>query len=89
MADYHIGLTLYNGHIPNFVYNVPNKVFEYLACGLDVWYSKDLISTQKLNNSESVIHDFEKIPDFLFRLNFDSAFFGENNIYNKILEFVD
>ena len=22
----------------NYVYNAPNKLFEYLACGLDVWF---------------------------------------------------
>lgn len=47
LIHYDIGLTLYNGHIPNYVYNVPNKVLEYLACGLGVWYPNELISTQK------------------------------------------
>ena len=47
IIENHIGVVLYNGHIPNFVYNVPNKVNEYLACGLNVWYSDVLISTQK------------------------------------------
>ena len=47
MVNYDMGLTLYKGHIPNYVYNVPNKVMEYLVCGLPVAYSKELISTQK------------------------------------------
>jgi hypothetical protein len=47
LIHYDIGLTLYNGHIPNYVFNVPNKVLEYLACGLEVWYPNELISTQK------------------------------------------
>lgn len=47
LKNYDVGLTIYNGHIPNYIYNVPNKVLEYLACGLNVWYSKSLISTQK------------------------------------------
>jgi hypothetical protein len=34
---YDIGVILYKGHIPNYIYNAPNKLFEYLACGLDVW----------------------------------------------------
>lgn len=46
ISNYHIGLVLYNGHVPNFVYNLPNKVNEYLACGLSVWYSSDLITTR-------------------------------------------
>ena len=47
LIHYDIGLTLYNGHIPNYVFNVPNKVLEYLACGLGVWYPNELISTKK------------------------------------------
>ena len=38
ISQYQIGLVLYKGHIPNYIYNAPNKLFEYLACGLDVWY---------------------------------------------------
>ena len=47
ISEQQIGVVLYKGHIPNFVYNVPNKVNEYLACGLNVWYSDVLISTNK------------------------------------------
>lgn len=36
-SGYDIGLILYNGHNANYAYNAPNKLFEYLACGLDVW----------------------------------------------------
>lgn len=35
---YNVGLIMYKGHIKNYIYNAPNKLFEYLACGLDVWY---------------------------------------------------
>ena len=69
LIKYDIGLVLYKGHIPNYIYNVPNKVYEYLVCGLQVWYSKDLITTDKLN---IVLNDFENdfendiiIPSFL------------------------
>ncbi len=54
LANYDIGAVLYTGHIPNYVYNVPNKVFEYLVCGLEVWYSKDLISTVKFQQDNKV-----------------------------------
>jgi hypothetical protein len=37
LEQYEVGVILYNGHIANYVYNAPNKLFEYLACGLDVW----------------------------------------------------
>ncbi|HMH33593.1 MAG TPA: hypothetical protein VK543_11210 [Puia sp.] len=38
LKDYDIGIILYKGTILNYVYNAPNKLFEYLACGLDVWF---------------------------------------------------
>ncbi len=60
LAYYDIGVVLYTGHIPNYVYNVPNKVFEYLVCGLDVWYSKDLISTAKFQH-DNMIQNMEAI----------------------------
>lgn len=33
-----IGLILYKANTLNYIYNAPNKLFEYLSCGLDVWY---------------------------------------------------
>jgi len=38
LPQYNIGIVIYKGHILNYVFNAPNKLFEYLACGLDVWY---------------------------------------------------
>jgi hypothetical protein len=38
LRNYHTGVILYNGHIPNYIFNAPNKLFEYWACGLDVWF---------------------------------------------------
>lgn len=54
LATYDIGLVLYKGHIPNYVYNVPNKVFEYLTCGLEVWYSEELISNNKFKQEYDI-----------------------------------
>ncbi len=39
---YDVGVILYNGYIPNHIYSVPNKLFEYHACNLDVWFSQDI-----------------------------------------------
>lgn len=67
--EYHVGVVLYKGHIPNFVYNVPNKVNEYLACGLNVWYSDVLISTQTFAEENPLYPlfsvDFSKGKDLL------------------------
>lgn len=76
---YDIGLTLYNGYIPNHIYSVPNKVYEYLACGLQVWYSKDLLTTDSLNNNPNDIEDNTLIPSFLKVL-----YFKNNNSHDKI-----
>jgi hypothetical protein len=46
MNEYHIGVILYKGHIPNVEYCASNKLFEYLACGLDVWVSADMIGSK-------------------------------------------
>lgn len=45
LCDYDVGLILYKGHIPNYIYNAPNKLFEYLACGLDVWFPIELLGS--------------------------------------------
>ncbi len=37
LPKYDVGVILYKGHIPNYILNAPNKLFEYLACGLNVW----------------------------------------------------
>lgn len=37
-SKYNIGLILYKDHSINYRYNATNKLFEYLACGLDVWF---------------------------------------------------
>ena len=59
LSSYNVGLVLYNGHIPNYIYNVPNKVLEYLSCSLQVWYSDRLISTRKFVQEESINDCFE------------------------------
>ena len=43
LAAYDAGVILYKGHIPNYVYNAPNKLFEYLACGLDVLFPDSMV----------------------------------------------
>lgn len=55
LVKYNIGLVLYNGHTPNYIFNVPNKVFEYLYCGLKVIGDKCLKSTSKLDCSEVLL----------------------------------
>jgi hypothetical protein len=68
LKDYDVGVILYNGHIPNYVYNAPNKLFEYLASGLDVWFPSvmigclDYISNQ--GNPQVLSIDFNDLETF-------------------------
>lgn len=38
LRTFDVGLILYRCRTVNFVWNATNKLFEYLTCGLDVWY---------------------------------------------------
>ena len=38
LKNYDVGVILYQGIIANHIFSAPNKLFEYLACGLDVWF---------------------------------------------------
>lgn len=71
LVRYDVGLILYNGASLNYIYNAPNKLFEYWACGLDVWFSNDLISSKKYittNSYPKVIEvDFKSLDQFDWR----------------------
>ncbi|MFT3679154.1 MAG: hypothetical protein QM791_02705 [Ferruginibacter sp.] len=97
LCQYDVGVVLYKGHIPNYVYNAPNKIFEYLAAGLDVWFpdimtgSKEYITKQTypkvmaLNFSELRSFDLlEAIQKKGFAF-FQHDFFCEN-ILGKLRE---
>jgi len=47
LKKYDAGVVLYNGHIPNYIYNAPNKLFEYAASGLDVWFPDHMQSSRQ------------------------------------------
>ncbi|MEO6719123.1 MAG: hypothetical protein ABIN67_02115 [Ferruginibacter sp.] len=68
LQQYNVGVILYTGHIPNYIYNAPNKLFEYLACGLDVWYPVQMKGIRPYNtvNEFPVVLplDFLDLDDF-------------------------
>jgi hypothetical protein len=100
LANYHVGVILYKGHIPNYIYNAPNKLFEYHICGLDCWFPQQMVSAIKYSKTDSypqiVGLDFEKLDrlsDFStltdrsevpYRLN---EFFAENACAEILREF--
>jgi hypothetical protein len=53
LSNYDVGLVIYKGHIPNYIYNVPNKLFEYHVCGLDVWFPSSMISSLKFQTGNT------------------------------------
>jgi hypothetical protein len=64
LVKYDVGLVLYKGVIDNHKFSVPNKVYEYLACGLGVFTSSQLTSTVKLNHENITAVDFRKLDHF-------------------------
>lgn len=44
LKKYDVGVILYKGLSLNWIYSVPNKLFEYHVCGLDVWISSEIVS---------------------------------------------
>ena len=67
---YSVGVILYNGHSENYIYNAPNKLFEYLSCGLDVWYPDVMQGCYEYDNtttSPSVIRiNFNTLSAYKF-----------------------
>lgn len=53
LEQYQVGIILYNGHIPNYRINAPNKLFEYHACGLDVWSPEEVTGCRPYYTNDS------------------------------------
>jgi len=67
LSKHHVGLILYKANTPNYIHNAPNKLFEYLSCGLDVWYPSEMqgIFEYDTIRSPSVKRlNFNKLSDY-------------------------
>lgn len=68
LSKYNVGLLLYKPKNKNVVFSEPNKLFEYLICGLDVWYpvEMELINNLRINSFQSKLQvlNFRKLDDF-------------------------
>lgn len=42
LHGYDVGVVLYKGVIPNHIFSVSNKLYEYLILGLDVWFPREI-----------------------------------------------
>ncbi len=71
LSKYDVRMVLYKATTLTCMYSIPNKVYEYLVCGLNVWYPKEML---EMSNSQEP----KKIP--VFKLNF------ENNLLSELGE---
>jgi hypothetical protein len=62
LNDYDVGLILYRGTTRNYIYNAPNKLFEYLLCGLEVWYPMQMLGIRPI--AEELQHQQVQELDF-------------------------
>jgi hypothetical protein len=89
LCNYDVGVILYKGHIPNFIYNAPNKLFEYLACGLDVWFPLQMEGTRPYITQDVfpkvVAVDFEKLDEEVR----EDTFLHKNMVYVKPLYYCE
>lgn len=65
LREYHVGVVFYRARTVNYRHNASNKLFEYLACGLDVLFSsrmEGVKSFARITAAPRVIEaDFEKL----------------------------
>jgi hypothetical protein len=69
LVKYDIGLIIYKPLSPNVVFCAPNKLFEYLTIGLDVWFPKDMVGALPYTNTSThpmvLPMDFLKMDEFV------------------------
>jgi len=67
LRKFDVGVILYRCHTVNFQYNASNKLFEYLTCGLDVWYPRTMLGVKPYSRTDVfprvVEMDFENMDD--------------------------
>jgi hypothetical protein len=81
LSQYDIGVILYKGATDNYIFNAPNKLFEYLACGLDVWFPKEMKGCYPYTSERVHKIDFND----LYRLDFKKLI--KNNDTKNITEY--
>jgi hypothetical protein len=100
LSSYDVGLVIYKTYSENFMQGISNKVYEYLACGLDVWFSKEITHTSTIGRNDVypkvIAVDFGNLKDFNFHEAADRSGIQENktgyfyeNVYPEIQEHLE
>lgn len=97
LAHYQVGVILYKAHNTNYTFNAPNKLFEYLACDLDVLYPSSLEGPKAYNTLNSypqvIPVNFENLDQFNWKAAIDKKekiykptdYYCEH-VYSKLLK---
>lgn len=71
LKGYHVGIILYKATSLNFKFNAPNKLFEYLALGMDVWFPLEMLGCypyiRKDVYPKVISIDYNNLKDFQYR----------------------
>lgn len=62
LSNFDVGVILYKGNTKNYVYNAPNKLFEYLMCNLTVIYPQVMRGIHPYKSSNVLSVDFLDMP---------------------------
>jgi hypothetical protein len=87
LSQYHVGLILYRAKSDNYTYNAPNKLFEYLVCGLEVWYPNTMLGIKPYRSEQVKELDFERIEGDCVKISTSknwNVFFAENEFAKLI-----
>lgn len=99
LKNYDIGIILYKGHTLNYIYNAPNKLFEYYACGLDVWFPDEMLGCYeyvkenvypkvlKINFNVLSDYNFKELTSIENKQYLASPYFCED-VYQNIIDFL-
>jgi len=77
---YDVGVILYKGLTLNYKYNAPNKLFEYMACNLRIWYPKQLLGIKPYESEQVISFDFESLNSAAI---LNSSIFEKNNTFHN------
>lgn len=71
LLRYDVGVILYKASSFNYIFNAPNKLFEYLSCNLDVWFPtemKGIKEFERLDFRPRIVEvDFHSLDNFDYR----------------------